>query len=76
MKLLPKLEKGFKRKYYRCDGCKQVQAHDFVPYGLGTQYAHYNSCLCQLTGHRAHLLEEITAEEFYEEYSKLKKTRS
>ena len=66
MKLLPKLSQGMERKYYRCGGCRQVQAHDFVPYGLGTRDIHYNSCLCQLTGYRAHLLEEITPEEFYE----------
>ena len=67
MKLLPKLSKGMERKYYRCKHCKQVQAHDFVPYGLGTHDCQYNSCICQLTGHRTELLEEITAEEFYEE---------
>lgn len=66
MKLLPVVREGMKRVYYRCSHCKQVQAHDFIPYGLGTQDVHYNACLCQLTGHRTELLKEITAEEFYE----------
>jgi len=69
MKLLPKVSKGMERKYYRCSDCKQVQAHDFIPYGLG-RGVQYNSCLCQLTGHRTHLLKEITAEEFYEDINK------
>ena len=72
VRLLPKVSKGMERKYYRCRGCGQVQAHDFVPYGLGTQDLQYNSCLCQITGHNSHLLEDITPEEFYEELSKEK----
>lgn len=72
MKLLPKLSKGMERKYYRCSKCKQVQAHDFIPYGLGTQDIQWNPCLCQLTGHNTHLLKEITPEEFYESLGDLK----
>jgi hypothetical protein len=69
MELLPKLTDGFKRKYYQCSHCKQVQAHDFVPYSLETQLE-WNPCRCQLTGHNTHLLKEITSKEFYEEYNK------
>jgi hypothetical protein len=67
MKLLPKVSEGMERVYYRCKHCKQVQAHDFVPYSLGTNSVQWNACMCQLTGHNTHLLEKITAEEFYEE---------
>ena len=65
MKLLPEVSKGMERKYYRCSDCGQYQAHDFIPYGLGTQDIQYNPCLCQLTGHNAHLLKEVSPEEFY-----------
>lgn len=69
MRFLPEKTEGMKRKYYRCSHCKQVQAHDFVPYGLGTMDRQYNPCMCQLTGHNTNLLKEISAEEFYKEFN-------
>lgn len=65
MKPLKKVYDGYERKYYRCKECKQVQAHDFIPYGLG-RGVQWNPCYCQLTGHRSHLLEVVTAKEWRE----------
>lgn len=39
------LWEGFMRAVYLCTTCGQIQAHDFIPYGIG-RGAQRNPCLC------------------------------
>lgn len=59
---LPKILPGFKRFYYRCTICKQVQVHECIPFGLG-HGIHWNSCHCQLVHVGTHYLKRITKKE-------------
>ena len=56
-KAMPRLA-GMVRTIYRCGHCGQIQAHHYIPFGLG-RGATFNACLCQLTSNQTHVLKVI-----------------